>query len=181
MRITRRRTSAIGVPEARSSVAISELNALKDHSRHGTSARVLADAPRRDTHRNAHSSAFSSATPARRQGSKVVSGIARRAISAGAVASLKLAVHADPGHAGLLSHLGVALHLAGDLRGAEEHYAAALAADSQLANVHSNLGGCLRARGDVAGAVASYRRALELDAAHAKVATTRACVIRVQL
>jgi hypothetical protein len=49
-RIMRRRTSAIGVPEARSSVAIAEFDALKDHYAiaHGVSAHAFAAAFRRE-------------------------------------------------------------------------------------------------------------------------------------
>jgi len=70
-RIMRRRTSAIGVPEARSSVAIAEFDALKDHYAiaHGVSARAFAAEFRRQVQQRGEGqgAVSSSASPTKRR------------------------------------------------------------------------------------------------------------------
>lgn len=70
------------------------------------------------------------------------------------------AVTRDPRSLPARNGLGLALHAAGDLAGAEAQFAAALALEPGAAEAWTNLGAVREARGDLAGALAAYARAL---------------------
>jgi len=77
------------------------------------------------------------------------------------------AVRTSPELALAHRNLGIALHVQGDLDGAEAAYRTALARDETEPVVHNNLGVILMGRGDLFTAERHLRRELELNPGHA--------------
>jgi serine/threonine protein kinase/Flp pilus assembly protein TadD len=83
--------------------------------------------------------------------------------AADAVGYFRAALVLRPDNAAVMTHLGNALRVRGDLDGAVFAYHRALALRPDLAGVHGNLGTSLYAKGDLQGAIAAYRQAIALD------------------
>jgi tetratricopeptide (TPR) repeat protein len=85
-----------------------------------------------------------------------------------ALAAYEQALQLQPGHGGVLYHIGMVAHDSGDHASAEQFFYAALEADSGVAMVWNALGNTMKARGRHEAAVASYTQALACDSGHAE-------------
>jgi serine/threonine protein kinase/Flp pilus assembly protein TadD len=83
--------------------------------------------------------------------------------AADAVGYFRAALVLRPDNAAVMTHLGNALRVRGDLEGAVFAYHKALALRPDLAGIHANLGTALYAKGDLQAAISALNKAITLD------------------